>query len=229
MKCWMAKRKLAAYLDGAVSPEERREIGLHLDGCGSCAEDSARLARVRSALRSLPRHVVPDNLTMRLRLIASHERARQVGSVMGWWEAVRFALSNMVRPIGLPAAGGLCSTLLLFSTLVPTFTIPRVSNDIPAFLVTQPILTSISPVGFVSGSDVNVDLRLDEQGRLVNYSIVEGGRHSEAVRNSIANSLLFTRFSPALVAPASCTDCAVPMPSTIRVVYRPAATIDVKG
>ena len=229
MKCWVAKRKMAAYLDGAVSPEERREIGRHLDGCGSCAEDSARLESVRMALRSLPRRMVPDSLTMRLRVLASHERARRFGSAMGCWEAIRFALSNMMRPIGLPAAGGLCSTLLLFSTLVPTFTIPRVANDVPALLFTQPILTSINPIGFISGGEVNVDLRLDETGRIVNYSIVEDGRHSESVRSSIANSLLFTRFSPALVAPNSCTDCAVPMPSTIRVVFRPSANIDVKG
>lgn len=227
MKCWLARRKLTAYADNRLPVRERRELASHLAACRSCADNTARQLQARTALRSLPRQTVPPDLTMRLRVLASHERARSVHALRSWWERVSFSLANILRPLGVPVAGGLASTVLLFSTLVPTFTVPPVSADVPAVLFTGPILKNMAPIGFVDG-DAVVDLRIDEQGRIVNWTIVESAGHTDAVHRSIENSLLFTRFTPGRIAPNSCTDCGVPTAGTIRLVFR-SSHIEVRG
>ena len=38
-----------------------------------------------------------------------------------WRDRVELSLRNLMRPLALPAVGGLCSAVFLFSTLVPMF------------------------------------------------------------------------------------------------------------
>lgn len=227
MKCSIAKRKLPAYLADVVSADERQALSLHLRTCSSCSDESERHRQLGKVLRSLPQREVPPELTLRLRMVASHSRAQQASRVRAWWNRTTFAFSNMMRPFGVPIAGGLCSTVLLFCTLLPAFTMPQRSADVPAVVFTQPLLESMAPIPIAS-ADAIVDLRIDAQGRIVNWSISEPSGHTEAVHRSIENSLLFTRFAPATLAPNSCTDCAVPTASTIRLVFR-SNYIEVRG
>ena len=161
--------------------------------------------------------------------MASRERSRPLIASTPW-ERFWFRVNNMLRPLAVPLAGGLSAAGLLFATLVPAFTPPmNARSDVPAVFVTQPILENIAPIGFVFG-DAVVDLRIDEQGRIVNYSIVEESGHKDAVHRSIENSLLFTRFAPARVAPASCPNCGgVPIQGTFRMVFRNSSHIEVRG
>ena len=189
--------------------------------------DSQQLMRV--ALRSLPRMVPPSELTLRLRIMASKEHLadRQTSSRLQLWcNKLSLALDNLMKPIALPAAGGLCAALLLFMSLVPAFKTHRISlEDVPLWdLVpsTEPTLRSVAPIGFSYG-DAQVDLRIDEHGRLINYSIVSGqpGRETDVLNRSIKNNLLFTTFKPA-------TSNGVPISSTIRLSFQ-SSRIDVKG
>lgn len=229
MECFIAKRNIPAYLDNAVSEEARTELRAHLRACRSCTDACERYAQVRNAVRSLPQYEVPMDLTFRLRVMASRERNVRIGLARTNWERYAFKLNAMLRPLAFPLAGGFVAALLLFAALVPTFTRPVVAAgpDVPCILFTQPILESMGPVAFGPG-DAVVDLRIDQQGRIVNYSIVESAGHEDAIRRGIENSLLFTRFAPARLAPNSCPDCAVPMAGTIRMVFR-SAHIEVKG
>ena len=144
-----------------------------------------------------------------------------------WWESFSLRLNNLLRPLAVPLAGGICAAVVLFATLVPTLSHPASTTDVPCVVFTQPMIESMSPIGFTP-ADAIVDLRIDQQGRIVNYSIVESSGHLPAVQRSIENSLLFTRFKPATLAPNSCSDCGVPMSGTIRMVLR-SSHIEVKG
>src|SRR5581483_2471468 len=150
---------------------------------------------VRSAIRSLPAPPIPMDLTLRLRVIASRERQLKIGLARNTWERYTFKLNVLLRPLAFPLAGGFIAALLLFSALVPTFTHPRgrTGPDVPCIVFTQPSLESMGPISFAPG-DAVVDLRIDETGRIVNYSIVEAAGHEDAIHRSIENSLLFTRF-----------------------------------
>lgn len=227
MKCWIAKRKIQSYLDSAVSEQERQELRSHLRACRSCADACERHLQVREAVRSLPQKEVPGDLLVRLRVMASQQRNLRIGLGRTWWESFSFRLNGLLRPLAVPLAGGFCAAVLLFAALVPTLTHPVSTSDVPCVVFTQPMLESMSPIGFTP-ADAIIDLRIDQQGRIVNYSIVESTGHIDAVHRSIANSLLFTRFKPATLAPNSCSDCGVPMSGTIRMVLR-SSHIEVKG
>jgi hypothetical protein len=130
-----------------------------------------------------------------------------------------------MRPLALPAAGGLCSAVFLFSTLlVPTFqasfAMDNSPGDVPTMLSTEPTLKFMAPVAFFSG-DAVVDLKIDQQGRIANYSIVGAPETSDKLRRSIENSLLFTEFWPA-------TQFGRPIPGSIRISFR-SSHIDVRG
>jgi hypothetical protein len=227
MKCSIAKSEFPSYLDSAVSDRERQELRSHLRACRSCADAWERTLQVREAVRSLPTQEVPRDLAIRLRVMASQERHLRIGLGRTWWESFTFRLNGLLRPLAVPLAGGICAAVVLFAALVPTLSHPASTSDVPCVVFTQPMLESMSPIGFTP-ADAVVDLRIDQQGRIVNYSIVESNGHIEAVHRSIENSLLFTRFKPATLAPNSCSDCGVPMSGTIRVVLR-SSHIEVRG
>jgi hypothetical protein len=201
-----------------------------MSDCGACAREEDRYQRIREALRSLPQRTPPADLTLRLRLTASKVRARAMGGASPWrrWrERFRLGLGNLMRPLALPLAGGVCSAVVLFSALAPTFTSTFAANkapsrwDVPTMLNTQAMVKCMAPVAFGEAS-VDVDLQIDEGGRIVNYSIVNAtGPMSAELRRTIQNNLLFTEFWPA-------TSFGRPISGTIHVSFR-SSHIDVRG
>ncbi|MBV8817174.1 MAG: zf-HC2 domain-containing protein [Acidobacteriaceae bacterium] len=220
--------RLPAFLENAVSQSERLQLRSHVNGCPACAKKLEAQRHVPAALGSLPRLQPPSDLEIRLRVMASRERAvdrSPRGSFDRWRRNLILNIELMMKPLALPAAGGLCAALLLFMTMAPAFTQHRVSlEDVPLCDLTPstaPMLRTMAPIGFTDGdSDVDVDLKVDDQGRIVNYSIVGGGLHSD-LRRSIENNLLFTTFTPG-------TAYGVPVPTTVRISFR-SSSIDVKG
>lgn len=230
MECLTVRRKASAYADNALSQEERREMRQHMQDCQVCARESERYQRIREALRSLPRRVPPSDLTVRLRVAASQARIRTADGASPWTRArdrFQLALSNLMRPLALPLAGGLCAALVLFSALVPTFTATFAINktdallDVPTMLTTEPSLKYMAPIAFAE-ADAVVDLNIDDQGRIVNYSIVSAPGQTEQLRRRIENNLLFTEFWPA-------TAFGKPIAGTVRISFHNSSHVEVKG
>jgi hypothetical protein len=231
MECGTVKERVSAYLDDAMSVEERRSLKRHLKVCRQCALESERYSQLREKLRSLPRLTPPADLTTRLRVVASKVRMESFGGASPWsrWrDRMELSLRNLMRPLALPAVGGLCSAVFLFSTLVvPMFKSAfalSASGDIPTMLVTEPMLKYTAPVAFTDG-DAVVDLQLDDQGRIIDFTIVSApGQQSEKLRHSIENSLLFTEFWPA-------TTFGRGVAGTVRISFRSSRSsrIDVRG
>jgi anti-sigma factor (TIGR02949 family) len=231
MDCWKVRQKVSAYLDDAAPEEDIREMRQHMHDCIPCARETQRYQRVRDALRSIPKMPVPSELTMRLRVVASRVRAESAHGKTAWsrWRD-RFQLTskNLMRPLALPLAGGLCSAVVLFSALVPTFTSTFAMDktpslwDVPTMLATQPTVKCTAPVAF-GESEAVVDLTIDEQGRIANYTIVSTapGQKAEQVRRSIENKLLFLGFWPA-------TAFGKPIAGTVRVSFG-SSHIEVRG
>jgi Putative zinc-finger len=229
MKCWNAKSRISAYLDNAMPAGERQGMRQHLDACRSCALESGEQQQLRHAIRSLPRRIPPADLTLRLRVAASKARAeiQGPGRWLRWRNRISLGLEHLMRPLALPAVGGLCSAIFMFSALVPAFmpayAMARTTSlwDPPTMLMTQPMVKYMAPIAF--GGDAVVDLKINDHGCIVAYAIVSApGADTEQVRHSIENNLLFTEFWPA-------TAFGVPIAGTIRISYRSPAGIDVKG
>jgi len=231
MECWNLRQRVSAYLDNVVPQEERMEMRRHMSDCRACARETERALRVREALRSLSPAAVPSELTMRLRVIASKVRAESArgGSAWSRWrDRAQLTMKNLMRPLALPLAGGLCSAVVLFSALVPTFTSAFAMDktasvfDVPTMLATQPMVKCTAPVAF-GQTEAVVDLTIDEEGRIANYTIVSAapGQKAEQVRRDIENQMLFIGFWPA-------TAFGKPIAGTVRVSFG-SSHVEVRG
>jgi hypothetical protein len=186
---------------------------------------------VSMLLRSLPPSVPPSGLRTSLRVIASKERQRLIqGRGMrricaSWLDRTRQSFQEMLRPLALPAAGGVFSAVVLFSMwLVPTYPLrAKIMADIPTSLT-----TSVDPsVDVTKGSSgvglrdsVLVDVEVDDQGRFVDYQIVRGASavSDPTTRRRMENLLWFTKFAPA-------TSFGTPMAGRVRVLLLPSPWI----
>ncbi len=150
---------------------------------------------VRRVLSELPPRAVPAELNARLRVMASHECQRRLRRHT-WLERFAHRLDLLFRPLAVPAAGGLLSSVLLFSAMVDTLNVrPYLNQDIPLGLYTQVSVGNISPFAG-DGEDVLVEVTIDAQGRVSNYSI-PNGKISQGQLQQIGNLILFSTFTPA--------------------------------
>src|ERR1700753_1089222 len=106
MDCSIAKRNIPAFLENAVSEQERLELRTHLRACRSCADDCEREKQVRYAVKALPPVQIPAALSLRLRVVASRERQLRIGLARNTWERFTFKLNGLLRPLAFPLAGG---------------------------------------------------------------------------------------------------------------------------
>ena len=196
---------------------------------------------VSMMLRSLPPRVPPAALATSLRVIASRERQRRIecrgiGQVcVSWLDRTRLTLQDILRPLALPAAGGLFSAVVLFSMwVVPTYPLrAKSADDIPTNLTTyasQDFACSYCFVEAVKGAvgvglteSVLVEIDVDDQGRMVDYQVVSGASvlSDPRTRIRLENLLLFTKFAPA-------TSFGTPIAGKARLLLLPSR-IDVKG
>jgi len=186
---------------------------------------------VSMLLRSLPPSVPPSGLRTSLRVIASKERQRLIQGhgmrqILGsWLDRTRDSFQELLRPLALPAAGGVFSAVVLFSMwLVPTYPLrAKIMADIPTSLT-----TSVDPsVDVTKGSSgvglresVLVDVEVDDQGRFVDYQVVRGASavSDPTTRRRMENLLWFTKFAPA-------TSFGTPMAGRVRVLLLPSPWI----
>jgi hypothetical protein len=186
------------------------------------------------SLRRLPAKTPPAGLRTSLRVIASRERQRRIDrrdfrSILRLArDQVRLSCEEMVRSIALPFAGGVCSTLVLFSMFVvpayPLLTQKLAQNslDVPTVLSTESSVKSMAP--FSAGDDdIVVDVSVDGQGRMIDYAIVAGASvlAKGDIRRRLENALVFSNFTPA-------TSFGRPMVSKIRLCFH-SSRIEVKG
>jgi hypothetical protein len=208
MTCQSVQYSLSAHLDGYLPEEKKQRLLLHLACCEDCAQVSEQLLQLRRVLRQLPAFAPPEELAISLSVLASKERVRRLAQktpaarLANWGQRARFWVDNMMRPMALPFAGGFISAVVLFSMLMPNILLHRTTeaNDVPTGLSTEVTIKSLAPFGFNNDDDVVVEVMVDGQGRMVDYSIAAHGQSpgkDPKLSRSIGNNLLFTEFTPA--------------------------------
>lgn len=65
--------ELSAYLDGALAPEPRARVELHMASCADCRAEVDSLRHLKLALSSAPRKNMPADLALALERRFSHE------------------------------------------------------------------------------------------------------------------------------------------------------------
>lgn len=178
MMCSSARRRISDYLDGRLRAKEYSRVAAHQESCASCSVEFEQMRSLCSAVGSLPKLPAPASLRTDLRVIASQERSalvRNHGSRLGGlWHRWRSRLDEFMRPITIPATGGLLSSVLLFGAL--GFTIGTatqgVGYDVPVLLFADRIDANLVPVEL--RSSVVLTLSLDSSGRITDYAVRDG-------------------------------------------------------
>src|SRR5438128_1791280 len=153
MKCSHVRTSLSAMNEFRQSELERAAVSQHLIGCNDCERYGREISHVALSLRELKPRQVPIDLTYRLRVLASHERARMIAGT-SWFSSLRFRLNQILRPLAVPAAGGFFASLMFFAMLAPSFTVhANNTNDVPFGLYTPVSILDPSPFTFHS-SDI---------------------------------------------------------------------------
>jgi hypothetical protein len=199
MSCQFVQESMSSYLDNRLTETVRKRVALHLTVCQECAAAQGRTAQVRAGLRSLPVAVAPKRLVTDLQVLASKElvRRRNMGSLPALMqflaERARLIVDNLMRPLAVPFAGGLTSALFIFGTLVPYLGLLRdPANDKPTALYTEASVESVADFGSRASDDTLLEVHIDGQGKMVDYSVLQGQMTSD-----IGNFLLFTTYTPA--------------------------------
>ena len=227
-KCGRIPERLSGFVDGVLVHAERREVSVHLQDCRECTAKFDQLRLTRQMVKGLPSRMPPPDLTARLRVMALRESARQKDAArdrfaaLFAWDSWKLRFTNAARPLAIPFAGGIVSALVLFSMMVPAYPVLTARtqvNDVPTAFYQEPSVKSVAPFGFAE-DEVVIDVVLDEQGQVIDYSLPEG-TGSAVLRREIENQLLFARFTPA-------TTFGQPIVGRMRLTFR-RSQIDVKG
>ena len=233
ISCHAVSRQVPLFFEGLLPERERREMEEHLADCAKCTAEVREFRKIRVSLASLPVRKPPVALRTQLRVTASVEIVRQrtrvswVSMWKTWQSGARLHMQSLMRPLAIPTAGGFLSALILCACLPGGMLSPVLADsrgstiDVPTQLYTEASVKSTSPVSF-GDDDVVVDLNIDDQGRILDYKIVDGPHIMKTeLRRAIEHKLLFTQFTPA-------TTFGLPMAGKIRISFR-NSKIDVKG
>lgn len=94
--------KLSAYLDGELQPDERDQLGSHLQECSQCSSELEEVGETRALVRSLPVVVAEHPLPRLRRSRLSQRAAAALALVVVAIGTVALAVDS--RPMPLPAA-----------------------------------------------------------------------------------------------------------------------------
>jgi hypothetical protein len=213
MSCENVQKLISPLLDRRLADSERESVLAHMASCGACAERMQAMENLRSHLRRMPTPAVPDYLANKLRVLASHECARQMrhgifgGYFARWFDRFELSFNNMMRPLALPAAGGLLSAITVFALIfVPSFSTARPLGFDPAiesYLLVTPVEgTLVGAPGETPGEilrgpalacdETIVELSIDEAGNVRDWSMVRGQMNDE-----VKNMIIWSQFIPA--------------------------------
>lgn len=190
INCHEAKRRSAGYIDGRLRSDERSGVADHLAGCVSCSSYFEQIVLIRSSMAEMPRPALPAELQTRLKVIASRERAEVLRTRGSRWRAVwerwKFNLNELMRPLALPATGGVLSSILLFGLFVLTFgtTAARSNYDIPLCGVAGSEATLV-PIELRTES-VTLNMSFDASGRIGDYNIGQSGVYNVGLQPHLA-------------------------------------------
>jgi negative regulator of sigma E activity len=196
--------KFTEYLDGRLSGREMQAVSAHLERCRGCADEWKSIGQMQSSLAGLGPVPEPADLTLRIRVAISHERARRHQSPFHSWN---LAWRNTVGPFLLQATAGFASAVLLMGSvivLVSMFAQPesaQASADEPLGKATAPRFLYLSSV--VGENQMNavpgpvvIEAYVNGSGEVYDYRIVSGPT-DPGTRAQVENLLLWSRFEPA--------------------------------
>jgi hypothetical protein len=199
-------------LDGQLTGGESERTLTHIRSCRRCGARFETMRELRAGLRGMAQAAPPADLTARLRVMASHERARRTARASfaafcrNWASNVRLSFDNLMRPFAVPVTGGLFTALLLFSILIPTLNPFQrgVFEEQPLAILAGPsgeivgttkeVLRLQPGSATIKGNEVSLVLLIDERGHVLDYYVSDG-----KLTDEMTSLILLSRFTPATI------------------------------
>jgi len=208
MTCREVGRHLAGYLDGAMSAQRHAVVHAHLSDCSSCRADLDAYSRLARVLAGSAPVAPPADLATRIRINASRAQAQPSSR---FWGRIAVFFDNILRPLAVPATGGLLTAAFAFAFLVQSLIVGipmgNIPNDLPTDLVQPARLESLAPFpvpGIVASNNTSgtgvltVEATLNADGQVAGYTILAGPTDA-TIRHAIDQLLIFSRFQPELM------------------------------
>jgi hypothetical protein len=206
LNCKSVRSALWDAAAGSLDETDQLMLDLHTGECRECRLHRAEVRSLRSGLKTLPEMGVSPMLRTRLKVLASRERSRSVlrrDLAARWKElksSAKLLFDNLLKPIAVPAAGGMLASFLCFGAIVDTLHVhPEWQpewNDIPVGLFTQATMNDASPFS-MNGNDVIVQLTVDRNGIVSDFEVPQGNSTSPEELQEIGNLVLYSTFTPA--------------------------------
>lgn len=190
--CTEIRSLFSSYLDDGCELVQIKSIRFHLDQCAACRLELDRLQTMQSDLRALPRRRMSSEQSLRLRVLLSRHLHND------WLGRLRVRLDNSLRPLFVPALGGVFAAVVLFGLLMGSNVAPPVTHpDVPLALATPPRLRELPLINFNTDDDQLVFLtHVDAKGRVMSYEVISG-QISPELRNNLDRLMYFSVFDPA--------------------------------
>jgi Putative zinc-finger len=192
--CSEIRSYFSDYLDGACDRQVFRSVQYHLTYCASCRTELERCEMLQADLRALPPHRVSPDLALRLRVeLSRHLHRNALGRLL-------VALDNALKPLLLPASGGvlaaiLCFALILGSQIIPAASGPNPQTNAPS---SPPRIQALAPLNLPPGvNGVVLVTHIDAEGRVLSYRVLSG-KHSPQFLHHLDRMMYFSHFQPAM-------------------------------
>jgi hypothetical protein len=199
MKCSEAKPLFSTYMDLSMSGKQMRLVSGHLEECQACRSEYALLCRTQQLVAGLGRKQAPQDLALKLRVMASQQLAQ---SRRVPFEGLRMRLENTFNAFMVPATAGMLSAVIIFGLLIGVMSPGQLisgSNDVPILVYTPPELASspFSQMGSLNAESLVVEAYVDSNGRVQDYRILSAPDNSKELVPELNKMLIFTTFRPA--------------------------------
>ena len=178
------------------------QLSSHLESCGACAVDFEAWRAIQQCLGDLGPARAPARLQSQLQQAIAAERAE--GSFLPLHRQALRRWEGSIAPMALRLSAGLAAALMLAGGLSWLFGAPitvQADDDRIAHLVAPQYLYSQmppEPIKTYRGVPIVVEAMVDSNGRVYDYSILNGPQNTQ-LRVRIENNLLGSVFRPATV------------------------------
>ncbi len=222
MDCLWTQRNLTAYIDGELGAAARWIARRHLLSCSACYERYEDRESLDCLMRSVSVKQAPANLRTRIHLALSQESGHAV------WARWRLHLGNLLRPIAVPAVGGVMAAVFLFFAFISNLGItPRMfAEDVPLrYLakawISQPQMAVPTP--FTVTEEIVVLAFIDVEGSVYDFRVIpDQPVANPKLASELANALLTAKFEPA-------TSFGRPVRGAALISLLPATSVTVRG
>ena len=202
MHCGWARTRIGQYIELDLGSIEEALVRFHLARCANCNQHYEQSETVAGLLATLPVPRPSSRLGVRILSALSIEAVRRDQPSV---RRQRFMIKvgNLLRPIAVPALGGVLVALILVPTLLSAFWMEPTAyaDDIPLRflaepLVAAPVMARPSPYRVVR--DCTVIAYIDMQGDVYDYRVVSDEPLDQRMQGELANALLTSKFQPAI-------------------------------